>query len=48
MASEIKSIFKLDFKKLKLPELKQMAKDKNPDVDISKLKKEELIQLLNN
>ena len=47
MASEIKSVFKLDFKKLKLPELKQMAKDKNPDLDISKLKKDELIQLLN-
>ena len=47
MASEIKSVFKQDFKKIKLPELKQMAKEQHPSLDISKLKKEELIQLLN-
>ena len=46
MASEIKSVFKQDLKKIKLPELKQMAQEKNPDLDISKLKKDELIQLL--
>tara|TARA_A100001015_G_scaffold286683_1_gene355648 strand:- start:32 stop:580 length:549 start_codon:yes stop_codon:yes gene_type:complete len=37
-----------DYDKLTVPELKKMVKDKNPEVSVTKLKKDELILLLNN
>jgi len=37
-----------DYDKLTVPELKKMVKDKNPEISITKLKKDELISILNN
>ena len=37
-----------DYDKFTVPELKKMVKDKNPDISITKLKKDELITLLTN
>ena len=37
-----------DYDKMTVPELKKMVKDKNPDISITKLKKDELVSILLN
>ena len=46
VTNTIEKKMKQNFKKMKLPELKQLLKEKNPSIDADKYKKDELIQLL--